>query len=56
MTRAAGSARHALAGGGLRALGLLPVQFIALIDPVTRQLTGTGLGPPAAAGGLAGSG
>ena len=45
------AAGHALAGGGLPALGLLPVQFIALIDPVTRQLTGAGLGttvPPAA--------
>jgi formate hydrogenlyase subunit 3/multisubunit Na+/H+ antiporter MnhD subunit len=29
---------------GCIALGLLPVQFIGLIDPVTQQLTGTGLG------------
>jgi formate hydrogenlyase subunit 3/multisubunit Na+/H+ antiporter MnhD subunit len=28
---------------GCLALGLLPVQFIALIDPVTRQLAGAGL-------------
>ncbi|HZN48127.1 MAG TPA: hydrogenase 4 subunit B [Ramlibacter sp.] len=36
---------------GCLALGLLPVQFIALIDPVTRQLTGAGLGTNVAAGG-----
>jgi hydrogenase-4 component B len=36
---------------GCLALGLLPVQFIALIDPVTRQLTGAGLGTTVAAGG-----
>jgi hydrogenase-4 component B len=32
-------------------LGLLPVQFIALIDPVTRQLVSAGLGETVAAGG-----
>lgn len=32
-----------LAAGSL-ALGLLPIQFIQVIDPVTRYLTGTGLG------------
>jgi NADH:ubiquinone oxidoreductase subunit 5 (subunit L)/multisubunit Na+/H+ antiporter MnhA subunit len=36
---------------GCLALGLLPVQFIALIDPVTRQLTGAGLGASVAASG-----
>jgi formate hydrogenlyase subunit 3/multisubunit Na+/H+ antiporter MnhD subunit len=36
---------------GCLLLGLLPVQFIALIDPVTRQLTGAGLGTAVAAGG-----
>ena len=36
---------------GCLLLGLLPVQFIALIDPVTRQLTGAGLGSTVAAGG-----
>jgi hydrogenase-4 component B len=36
---------------GCLALGLLPVQFIALIDPVTRQLTGAGLGATVATGG-----
>jgi hydrogenase-4 component B len=36
---------------GCLALGLLPVQFIALIDPVTRQLTGAGLGGTVAASG-----
>ena len=36
---------------GCLALGLLPVQFIGLIDPVTRQLTGAGLGSTVAAGG-----
>jgi hydrogenase-4 component B len=36
---------------GCLALGLLPVQFIGLIDPVTRQLTGAGLGATVAAGG-----
>jgi hydrogenase-4 component B len=32
-------------------LGLLPIQFIALIDPVTRQLTGAGLASTVAANG-----
>jgi hydrogenase-4 component B len=32
-------------------LGLLPIQFIALIDPVTQQLVGAGLGTTVAAGG-----
>ena len=32
-------------------LGLLPAQFIQLIDPVTRQLTGAGLGETVAANG-----
>jgi formate hydrogenlyase subunit 3/multisubunit Na+/H+ antiporter MnhD subunit len=36
---------------GCLLLGLLPIQFIALIDPVTRQLTGAGLGSTVAAGG-----
>ena len=36
---------------GCVALGLLPVQFIQLIDPVTRQLVATGLGATVAAGG-----
>lgn len=36
---------------GCLLLGLLPIQFIAVIDPVTRQLTGAGLGTTVAAGG-----
>ncbi|MDO9075759.1 MAG: hydrogenase 4 subunit B [Rubrivivax sp.] len=36
---------------GCVALGLLPVQFIQLIDPVTQQLVGAGLGERVAAGG-----
>ena len=36
---------------GCIALGLLPVQFIQLIDPVTRQLVGAGLGQQVAAHG-----
>ncbi len=36
---------------GCIALGLLPNQFIQLIDPVTRQLVAAGLGPQAAASG-----
>jgi len=36
---------------GCIALGLLPVQFVALIDPVTRQLVGVGLGNAAQGGG-----
>ena len=36
---------------GCIALGLLPVQFIQLIDPVTRQFVAAGLGDTAAAGG-----
>jgi hydrogenase-4 component B len=36
---------------GCLALGLLPVQFIALIDPVTRQLAGAGLAERVAASG-----
>ena len=36
---------------GCIALGLLPNQFIQLIDPVTRQLVTAGLGPQAAASG-----
>ncbi|MGZ5238615.1 MAG: proton-conducting transporter transmembrane domain-containing protein, partial [Caldimonas sp.] len=36
---------------GCVALGLLPVQFIQLIDPVTRQLVATGLGQTVAASG-----
>lgn len=32
-------------------LGLLPTMFIQLIDPVTRQLVGAGLGPQVATGG-----
>ena len=36
---------------GCIALGLLPNQFIQLIDPVTRQLVSAGLGPQAAASG-----
>ncbi|HEX7441309.1 MAG TPA: hydrogenase 4 subunit B [Caldimonas sp.] len=36
---------------GCIALGLLPVQFILLIDPVTRQLVATGLGDTVAASG-----
>jgi NADH:ubiquinone oxidoreductase subunit 5 (subunit L)/multisubunit Na+/H+ antiporter MnhA subunit len=36
---------------GTLALGLLPIQFIQLIDPVTRQLVGAGLGPTVAAHG-----
>jgi formate hydrogenlyase subunit 3/multisubunit Na+/H+ antiporter MnhD subunit len=39
-----------LAGGSL-ALGLAPVQFIQIIDPVTRQLVDAGLGETVAAGG-----
>jgi len=38
-----------LAGNVL--LGLLPIQFIQLVDPVTRQLVGDGLGPTVAAHG-----
>lgn len=36
---------------GCLALGLLPVQFIQLIDPVTQQLVASGLGAKAAASG-----
>ncbi|MCM2251571.1 MAG: hydrogenase 4 subunit B [Ramlibacter sp.] len=36
---------------GCVVLGLLPVQFIQVIDPVTRQLVGVGLGQTVAAGG-----
>jgi formate hydrogenlyase subunit 3/multisubunit Na+/H+ antiporter MnhD subunit len=36
---------------GCIALGLLPVQFIQLIDPVTRQLVSAGLGQAVAGGG-----
>jgi formate hydrogenlyase subunit 3/multisubunit Na+/H+ antiporter MnhD subunit len=36
---------------GCLALGLLPVQVIALIDPVTRVLVGDGIGPQVAANG-----
>lgn len=36
---------------GCVALGLLPTQFIQLIDPVTRQLVGSGLGAKVAASG-----
>ena len=36
---------------GCVALGLLPVQFIQLIHPVTQQLVAAGLGPAVAAGG-----
>ncbi len=36
---------------GCVALGLLPTQFIALIDPVTQQLVGSGLGARVAASG-----
>jgi formate hydrogenlyase subunit 3/multisubunit Na+/H+ antiporter MnhD subunit len=36
---------------GCIALGLLPVQFIQLIDPVTRQLVASGLGAQVAASG-----
>ena len=36
---------------GCVALGLLPVQFIQLIDPVTRQLVSAGLGQAVAGGG-----
>ncbi len=36
---------------GCVALGLLPTQFIQLIDPVTRQLVASGLGAKVAAGG-----
>jgi formate hydrogenlyase subunit 3/multisubunit Na+/H+ antiporter MnhD subunit len=39
-----------LAAGSL-ALGLAPVQFIQIIDPVTRQLVDAGLGETVAAGG-----
>jgi formate hydrogenlyase subunit 3/multisubunit Na+/H+ antiporter MnhD subunit len=38
-----------LAGNVL--LGLLPMQFIALVDPVTRKLVGKGIGPTVAAHG-----
>jgi len=38
-------------GLGCVALGLLPVQFIGLIDPVTRQLVGAGLGARVAGSG-----
>src|SRR5882672_2627322 len=37
--------------GGCVVLGLMPAQFIQLIDPVTRQLTGAGLGETVAANG-----
>jgi hydrogenase-4 component B len=37
--------------GGCVALGLFPVQFIALIDPVTQALVGAGLGDTVAEGG-----
>jgi formate hydrogenlyase subunit 3/multisubunit Na+/H+ antiporter MnhD subunit len=37
--------------GGCLALGLFPVQFIQVIDPVTRQLTGAGLGDTVPANG-----
>ena len=40
-----------LLAAGCIALGLLPVQFIQAIDPVTRQLVGAGLGETVAAGG-----
>ncbi|HCZ16783.1 MAG TPA: hydrogenase 4 subunit B, partial [Candidatus Accumulibacter sp.] len=36
---------------GCVALGLFPVQFIALIDPVTRTMVGAGMGNTVAAGG-----
>ena len=36
---------------GCVVLGLLPVQFIQLIDPVTQQLVAAGIGPTVAAGG-----
>ncbi|HUG26053.1 hydrogenase 4 subunit B [Piscinibacter sp.] len=36
---------------GCVALGLLPIQFIQLIDPVTRELVSVGLGPTVASGG-----
>ena len=36
---------------GCVALGLFPVQFIALIDPVTRTMVGVGMGNTVAAGG-----
>jgi hydrogenase-4 component B len=36
---------------GCVALGLLPVQFIQLIDPITRQLVSVGLGPVVAGSG-----
>ena len=36
---------------GCIALGLLPVQFIQLIDPVTRQLVAAGLGDTVTASG-----
>ncbi|TDF67378.1 hydrogenase 4 subunit B [Cupriavidus sp. L7L] len=36
---------------GCIALGLLPTQFVQLIDPVTQQLVASGLGARAAAGG-----
>jgi hydrogenase-4 component B len=37
--------RHGLAGLGCVALGLLPTQFIQLIDPVTQQLVGPAWAP-----------
>lgn len=37
--------------GGCVLLGLLPAQFIRFIDPVTRQLTGAGLGDTVSASG-----
>jgi hydrogenase-4 component B len=37
--------------GGCVLLGLLPAQFIRFIDPVTRQLTGVGLGDTVSASG-----
>jgi len=36
---------------GCVALGLLPIQFIQIIDPVTRELVSVGLGPTVAASG-----
>jgi formate hydrogenlyase subunit 3/multisubunit Na+/H+ antiporter MnhD subunit len=37
--------------GGCVALGLFPVQFIQILDPVTQQLTGAGLGQKTVASG-----
>ena len=37
--------------GAVLALGLLPVQFIQVIDPVTQQLIAAGLGQKVAASG-----